>query len=203
MENKPESEPQTQMQAQGPTVVCRKCRSVESAEQTYCTNCGEPLKGAMKTSRTRTSGSGLGSLVDDQHRKHIRRARIAIMFVAVVTLLFAIFKWYMLEKEIAEVQASSYMVVDQAVVAQNRLIIGVTFAIGLIFMSLFFWAKTNPFGAALTALIIYITDLIVSVGLDPKNLARGLLVKIIIIIVLANGVKSGLAYKKERMMNNE
>ena len=61
---------------------------------------------------------------------------------------------------------------------------------------LFFWAKTNPFGASLTALIIYVTGMIVGAALDPATLAQGWLIKILVIAALVSGVRSGIAYAK-------
>lgn len=182
----------------GPTRMCPKCHANVPGDQAFCTNCGEPLQeGKTRREIPRSSSSSpLGSLVDEQHRKHIRGSRIAIMFVAVVTIIFSIIAWINLENEIARINRDPTMVVLEDVVAQNRLIIGATFVIGLVFVGLFFWAKKNPFSACLTALIIYLTNIIVALGIDPSSLVRGIIVKIIIIAALANGVKSGLAFRK-------
>ena len=192
-----DNEPKGETQPEGPTITCRKCNSVEAADQAFCKNCGEPLKGEMKQTSTPSSMSGLGSLVDDQHEKHIKRARGAIMVVAVITIIAAVVFWFLLENEIAKIEADPNMYVLQDVVAQRRIMIGATFAIGVIFLALFFWAKSNPFGAALTAFIIYVTNIIVNAGIEPKTLPQGIILKIVIIVLLLNGVKSGLAYKKE------
>lgn len=192
-----DNEPKGETLPEGPTLTCRKCNSVEAADQAFCKNCGEPLKGLMRNTGSRKSASGLGSLVDDQHGKHIKRARGAIMVVAVITIIAAVVLWLLLESEIAKIEANPNMYVKQDVVAQQRIAIGATFAIGVVFLALFFWAKSNPFGAALTAFIIYITNIIVGAGIDPKTLPQGILLKIVIIVLLLNGVKSGLAYKKE------
>ena len=50
------------MPPKGPTKVCRKCNSEQAADQTFCSNCGEPLSGAMKQTGTRPASSGLGML---------------------------------------------------------------------------------------------------------------------------------------------
>lgn len=195
-----DKEPKNGLHTQRPTKVCRKCKSVESVDQAFCSSCGEPLKGAMKKNRahSHSTGSALGSLVDGQHRKHIKHAGIAILVVAGVTIFLAIFQYYMLDREIEKVEADPRQYVKQEIVDEIRLQIKVTFALGCVFFLLFLWGRYNPFGATLTALIIYITSTIAAAGIDPKNLAKGIVVKIIIIMILAKGVKSGLAYRKGR-----
>ncbi|MCP5106175.1 MAG: hypothetical protein GY950_22505, partial [bacterium] len=122
----------------------------------------------------------------------------AMMGVARLMVIMAIFMWYGMDKGIKKVEANPMMVVNQEAVSQNRLAIGVTFFLAAVFFGLFFWAKTNPFGAALTAFIIYITNIIVTIGIDPKSILQGIYVKAAIIVVLANGIKSGLTYKKAK-----
>lgn len=184
---------------QSATIICKKCQFEQSTGQRYCTNCGEPLVGPTKqTSSSSPSGGSLGSLVNHQHGKHIRGARIAIMFVAVITIIFSIVMWFLLNSEIEKVKSDPGMVVIQEVVTQAQIEIGVTFALGIVFFILFFWAKSNPFAATLTALLLYLTNIIVAVGIEPTSLAKGIIVKIIIIVALVNGLKSALAYKKDQ-----
>ena len=69
---------------------------------------------------------------------------------------------------------------------------------GLIFLGLFSWAKSNPFAASLTALFIYITFMLIGCAIDPTSLGRSFIVEIIISLALVSGVKSGLALEHGR-----
>jgi hypothetical protein len=69
--------------------------------------------------------------------------------------------------------------------------------LGLVYMGLWIWAKTAPFAAALTALIIYLTVLALDGVFAPQQIAQGILIKILIVAGLSQAVKSGYALKKE------
>jgi hypothetical protein len=124
--------------------------------QVFCESCGERLKEGVERREVmpRTGGE-----ITDQHRKHIRSARFAIMFVAIVTIGVSIFFWFKLKGEIENIPPG--LLVDGAVkkaIAFQKAAVASTFFLGLVFIGLFFWAKKNPFGASLTALIIYATS---------------------------------------------
>jgi membrane protease YdiL (CAAX protease family) len=189
MENKPEKQ-----QPQGPTVTCRMCKSVESADQTYCSNCGEPLKGMMKSGGTHSYSRMPESMVDDKHRKRIKEARVAILVVAVIAILYSIYSWGVLDGQIKSLKSAARSAAGRQIITLFHVEIAALFIMGVIFIGLYIWAKNNPFGASLTALFIYISKNIMSVGLDPSSLAKGVLLKIVMIAALANGVRAGLVY---------
>jgi len=184
------------------TIVCPKCQSEEPEGQSFCSKCGTPLTeeaASQKEKKTTTTVDGIMKEVDqEEHKKHVKQAGIAIIVVAVLTILYAGFLWFQLSSEISKVEANPMMVVNQEVVSQARFQIGLVFGLGVVFIGLFFWSKVNPFAASLTALVIYITDIIVSIGIEPSAIYKGIIIKIIIILALANGVKAGLAYNQER-----
>jgi hypothetical protein len=81
--------------------------------------------------------------------------------------------------------------------AQAILAIAVTTtALGFVYMGLWIWAKTAPFAAALTALVIYVSVLALDGVFAPQQIAQGIILKILIIAGLSQAVKSGYALKK-------
>jgi ABC-type Fe3+-siderophore transport system permease subunit len=190
---------QKDQQIQSTMIICNNCQSEQFLGQKYCTNCGKPLIGeTKKTSPAFSSGSSPGSRGDDKYGKHIKWARYAILFVAVLTIVAAGLQWYNLKIEEEYTNYGFYTMHDYAVDARNQAQIRIVFFLGMVFLGLFFWAKSRPFAATLTALILYLTNLIVSFGINPKSLIDGLWLKIIIIAALVNGLKSALLYKKDK-----
>lgn len=188
--------------------TCPKCGVVVQEDMSFCQECGTQLiEGAERKEAPRKK---LGSLATQQHQQHIKSARGIIMFVAIVTLIFAAYQWYTLsdiiqkfETDLAKLRNDPTMIVDENVVKQNRDIFATAkmqvFGIaitGFIFFGIFFWVPHNPFAACLTALIIYVASHLVDAVLDPTSLQRGIIIKILFVIALTQGVKSGLAYKR-------
>ncbi|MCP5108218.1 MAG: hypothetical protein GY950_32835, partial [bacterium] len=114
MEDEPKNEQPVQTGTQNPTIECPKCKSVESSENTYCTNCGGPLRGSAVPSGPAPSVTpSADNLVNARSREQLKHARIAIMVVAVLMVIMAIFLWYNMDKEIKKVEANPMMVVNQ------------------------------------------------------------------------------------------
>jgi hypothetical protein len=138
-------------------------------------------------------GSYFDSVLEDpteKHGRHIRFAQVALILVAIITLYFSITGWLHLGK------VSMYISNETA--AEARLALGVTFLIGLLFLGLFFWANKNPFAACLTAFLFYVGDFILEYALNPKEIPRSNIVKIVIVLALLKGIHSGWLYRKLR-----
>ena len=173
--------------------ACPKCSAPIMDDQAFCESCGEQLKAGVER---REAIPRTGGEISDQHRKHIRSARFAIMFVAVVTIGVSIFFWFKLQGEIESIPEAFMDDAVRKAIGFQKVAIASTFFLGLVFIGLFFWAKKNPFGASLTALIIYATSILVQAGMEPSSLVKGIIIKIIIILALVRGVQAGLAFKK-------
>jgi uncharacterized membrane protein YvbJ len=186
---------------------CSQCSAELIETDAFCQKCGNQVIQGVERKQVRQK---LGNLAGEQHKKHIKSARTAIMAVAVLTILACAFLWFAvksqedkMEAEIKQVMSNPAMVLNHDIVDnarqninQAKLMVGASTVMGGIFFFLFFWAKQNPFAASLTALILYVTSMVIAVAMNPETLVQGILIKIIIIAVLVNGVKSGLAYKK-------
>lgn len=68
--------------------------------------------------------------------------------------------------------------------------------LSIVFLILAAWCTHNPFGATLTALIIYGTIVVVNVFVDPTTIASGIILKIIIISALVKGIRSAQEAQK-------
>jgi hypothetical protein len=68
----------------------------------------------------------------------------------------------------------------------------------LIFLGLGFWSQSKPQVAILLGLLVYLSLIILSAIIDPSTLARGVIVKVVIIIFLGKGLNSARELKKQQ-----
>lgn len=71
------------------------------------------------------------------------------------------------------------------------LLLVVNIGLSVIYLGLWFWAKSNPYAAALVALLLFLTVIVISAVYEPATLAQGILVKILFIAALGKAVVSG------------
>jgi hypothetical protein len=70
----------------------------------------------------------------------------------------------------------------------------------VIYLILAAWSNKNPFGAILTAFIIYITLIVINAFFDPATIIQGIIIKIFFIGALIKGTRSAKeaeGFKKE------
>lgn len=104
--------------------------------------------------------------------KHIRNARI-ILFVIAAFQLVGIFLSLKLSGPVMWISIGGYTV------------------IALVFSALALWTKQKPFTALLIGLILYIALLVGDAIVDPSDIIKGILLKILVIILLILGLKNG------------
>lgn len=129
----------------------------------------------------------------DEIRKRVRGARIALMFVGVLSLGFLVFQTVQLFDEL-----DRYGLSFSDLPAVSYLLFALGYAGALTYIVLSFVAKTRPYGASLAGLIIYLVDVALGGMLEPETLYKGIVIKVIIIVVLARAVKAGLDYRNHR-----
>lgn len=73
-------------------------------------------------------------------------------------------------------------------------VLGLMIGIGLaaLYLGLWQWSKQQPLGATAAGLGIYVTLLVGNALVDPFTLARGVIFKVIILVVLIRGVRAGV-----------
>lgn len=81
---------------------------------------------------------------------------------------------------------------------EDPLVLWINFALALIHAGLWHWAKTNLLPAALTALVIFVTLHLADAVVDPSMLLRGVIIKVVFIVVLARAVSAGMEARRLR-----
>jgi hypothetical protein len=68
--------------------------------------------------------------------------------------------------------------------------------LGIVFIGLALWSKRKPYLAFTTALVTYIAIIILVAILEPANIVRGILFKILITIALVRAIKDAKKYEQ-------
>jgi len=156
---------------------------------------------------------GLGSLAQSARAKQLGTARGILLFVGVVTILGNAFFFAFAEKMVdqaidQELASPEYrnLIVDQDELATHReravlitkVINGVGVGIGVLYLFFGIYVKKYPVPITITSLVLYIGSLAVFGYMDPMSLARGWLIKILIIVGLFKAVQAAIAFESER-----
>lgn len=191
-----------------PAVRCPKCRASVDKGEKFCAACGAKIP--TRADRIRA----MHRKQERQENEHkINRGRRWMLIVAVLTLFGAVFTYFSgtseLEKETREGEKAFEGMTPAERDQQLKSTIGMTWqealdhdrgmvtfqtaalgTMGAIFVGLWWWAQTNPFAAALIALLLYGTSLLVGALVDPTSLLKGLIVKGIVAFALFTAVSA-------------
>ena len=157
--------------------------------------------------------NSLGSLAQSARTKQLKTVRGILYFVGIVTVIvnlaLVIFadKWVdmSIEEELKGLR-DQHMIIDQAKLAEfkeqavrsTRLVNGVAVIIGAVFIGCATMVYTYPVPATVISLVLYLGSAAVYGVLDPTTLARGWILKILIVVALFKAVQAALAYESER-----
>jgi len=75
---------------------------------------------------------------------------------------------------------------------------GALMAVGVIFIGFGIFVYRLPVPITISALIVYLALLAIGTAYDPASLAKGWLVKILIVVGLAKAIQAAIAYENER-----
>jgi hypothetical protein len=161
---------------------------------------------------------GLGSLAQSARTKQLKTARAILYFVGgltiVVNVAFVIFAEPIvnsqIDRELRELQQQN-MEIDpgalkeyrQQAIRITRLVNGIAVLIGVVFIVCGALVYTYPVPATITSLVLYIGSAAAYGVIDPTTLARGWLIKLLILIGLFKAVQAAFAYESERKRSAE
>ena len=176
-------------------ITCPHCGTMNPAGSSFCESCGKALPvGTSAGPRVVGEGSiastSAGQNLQAQElKKKMKSARGALLAVAIIQVVVGFFLYAILADEAGK--PNSLMTK-----ADLNIMLVVILVIGAIYFGLWVWAKSAPFPAALTGLILYVTLWLGQGVMDPASLVQGILIKIIIVAVLIKAVQAGLEYRK-------
>lgn len=156
-------------------------------------------------------GSSLGSLAQAAREKQLNKAKWWLIIVGILSLLGSLVVFAaetsQLEREIGRAQVG----LTPAEAQQQRTVIYAvvyTILIGQLLVCVAFIVcgalmKRYPVVMSVTAMTLFVLQQIVAAVLDPLNIVRGFIIKIILIFVLINAIKAAFAYQREKQLAAE
>ena len=176
-------------------VDCPHCGDPNGPGGRYCESCGLALPAAARVKMSVLSDDadprtppGRALQTRAQYGT-ARKAAWALLAVAALQLLTAAF---------------FYFVVYPGVVRNGSpddargvlLAVATIAALGVVFLGLFAWALRSPLPAAIVGLVLFVTAILADAVADPRTLANGWLVRLIVIVVLAKAVQAGVRHRR-------
>jgi hypothetical protein len=167
-------------------ISCPHCNSENLADASFCDSCGKALPSSASagpsvvTAKKPMSRLATRYVADDLKRQ-TKKAAGALLAVAILQVIGGTFIIVMMNSNQVEVPPVLYLVV---------------YGVAVLFFGLFLWARKNPFPAAIAGLVLFVTVHGLDAVVDPKTLANGILVKIIIIAILIRAIGAGQKYNQ-------
>jgi hypothetical protein len=177
---------------------CPSCNATVRSFDRFCDGCGK----ALPTAETR------------MHEKQVRDATNGLFWLAGMFMVFGTFMFFISRTqatealtslaalgadEMLEIEGETYSVGELrgqiGFEPWNVLITNVVLAMSMI--GLGFWGRRAALPAILVATAIYAMVIVTNGILDPKTIAQGIFVKIIVIVFLVRGIKAALALRAQ------
>jgi hypothetical protein len=141
---------------------------------------------------------GLGSLAQSARQSSLKQARVILILVGVLTLAVNLVLFLNIENEVQDLRRQHPgIVIPQDAIQTARLIYGGTAALGGVFIVLGIAVYAAPVVCTVIGLVLYLGGFAVFAVLDPENIHRGIIIKILIIVGLIKAVQAAAAYERE------
>lgn len=194
--------------------LCGACGAERERGDTYCPGCGEALGvEEVDAVKPRRRSRGSGSYAQRRYKTNVRKASKWVLAVAVMFMLFGTIAGFMNRAEANEVlvsiadeapeqlfileDGSEYTVGElrEQISADVVFVFAVNYGLALIMLACWFWSRRSPLPALVTALGVYVAVIVIGAIFDPSTIARGILIKVLVISALSSGVRSALAQR--------
>lgn len=194
---------------------CSTCGAPFVETDRFCTKCGTSRDGVAR-------GFGPSALPDPLAIAAVNKlasARKWLLAVSIITLLSGFLFHFLNKQEVesdirkAEMQLSHLSDAQRDEAAQHELgmtweeakahdrgmvnmLLAVNIGLAIAYFAMWIWARKNPYAASITALLLFITTILVSAVLEPTTLVQGVIVKVFFIIALSRAISAGAAARR-------
>ena len=168
-----------------PTEKCAHCNTEIKTEDTFCTQCGYPLKGTEAEQNNFTTEKQFEEIDMFTYNKTLRQASNTLYYLAGV-FVFSGLLYFFMHKDEAEVVS---VVITNLVMA-------------IIFVALGAYSKRKPLACLISGLSLYIIVLVLNAIIEPMSIVQGIIIKVIIIGYMIRGIKSASEIEKIRKENS-
>lgn len=196
--------------------ACPSCNTQVADDLKFCTQCGTDLNASG------WSSAPSGRKPTPQPTEVLGAARKWLLAIAILTLLASVFIHFVqsaeTEKQIAEataalaaidpVERDTYMKQETGMSFQEaidhdrgmvRLLTVVNVVLAILYFGLWIWARREPYLAALVALLLFVSVVVVSAVLEPGSLHQGILIKVLFTVALVKAVQAGHQERRQRL----
>jgi len=199
---------------------CPRCAATIEVDESFCTQCGAKVRTPpwerVETIRGNVARQGLLAL-----RNRIITGRLWILLASVVFLLYGFRLLAARETLVRTIQKADLEMEAQSPESQAETLAefqthyGITWdefvrrsrsdalvhpaavlVLAGVFSVLYLWSAVNPFAAALTALLIFLTLAAIDLALEPRVPLRSLLVHALVFVGLVSAVSSAYRYRR-------
>jgi hypothetical protein len=207
-----------------PATDCPHCGASVTTSSRFCTSCGKALgeqsegeEGDAEKIGPATARRRKGGRAEAARKKNIGKARVWIGVLAAVFIvagtvqgIAATSEAERLDRALTGQYEDTDVVEDddgkEWVIGDLRgqikrealLVFVVNYILAAVMIGVFFWAKSSPFPATITALCVYLVVQVLNAIAEPASLVQGFLWKAFIIVALVAGVRSALAERVVR-----
>ena len=169
--------------------TCPHCGVANQTHSSFCEACGKALpSGAhsgprVVTASMPTTSAGL-QFVSEELKKNLKKAKGALLAVTIIQTLFGLIIFGVVKASLRPGQSFP------------PVLLITLFGIAVIFFGLYLWSRRNPLPAAIVGLTLFVTLHLIDAIADPAQLGRGIIMKIIIVVMLVQAIQAGVKYKR-------
>lgn len=152
--------------------TCNQCKTAMAARERFCPSCG-----ADREVEWQVAGLEMTKLAS---------ARKWILGIGV---------WYLISGAIMLLVLRKQLGTDE----QRNLVLVTSGGLFAVHLGLYVWAKTAPLAAAVVSMLLFVTLHTANAALDPSTIYKGIVIKVLFVLVLAKAIQAG--YEIHRMRN--
>lgn len=168
-----------------PKETCASCFNEIVNDDTFCANCGYPIKGSEDEQRKFIGENEVKGIYYKEYNDKVARAGNSLYYLAGFSMLGAIISFFTKQD-------------DPNVLAYTL----PSLILAILFLILGGYSRKKPLACIVSGLVLYIIVQILLIIDNPANVASGIFFKIVIIGYLINGIKSALELEKFKKEHN-
>ncbi|SEM58403.1 hypothetical protein SAMN05192574_10170 [Mucilaginibacter gossypiicola] len=163
------------------TENCAHCNTQAKPEDTFCTQCGYPLKGTEAEQNIFISERQVEEIDIFTYNKTLRQASNTLYYLAGIFILSGLV-YFFIHKDDEDVVT---VVITDLIMAAIFLVLGA-------------YSKKKPLACIISGLSLYVIVQVLNAIVEPISIAKGIIIKIVIIGYMIKGIKSAMEIEKIR-----
>lgn len=163
------------------TENCAYCNTQAKPEDTFCTQCGYPLKGTEAEQNIFISARQVEEIDLFTYNKTLRQASNTLYYLAGIFILSGL-AYFFIHKDEEDVVT---VVITDLIMAAIFLVLGA-------------YSKKKPLACIISGLSLYVIVQVLNAIIEPISIAKGIIIKIVIIGYMIKGIKSAMEIEKIR-----